>query len=388
MKLFSQNKFFIYLLAIYLLYSTISSFSIYNIGVYARTIFILFLCVIGFAIRPRIANVKTDTVMFLFGWGLVFMISTIINGCRPGLIVLNAFLFCLFYFCINIQTQRVIFEKYVWLLSFLILISSIEFVLYRFTGKGLVLAYVTREQTQGDQSFTHLIFNVIGTSLVPRFQGLFKEPGNMGTTCAFMLFVTWRIKSMKFPFIVFLVCGILSLSLAYFVFLLVFLITNIKLTKKNLLGFSLVFVLFLFLFKDVFDKRIVDRINSVDSIEELDNRTTDTLNRAFYKSLESGELWFGVGIDNIPESFSYHGGSSGAKKWVYQYGIISFIIIFFVYNMIYYRRSRMRLNKNDWVFLFVYWACFYKSVIFLTPSIIALFLTMPMINKLNPHNNV
>lgn len=384
MKLFSHYSFFIYLLVVYIVYSTITGISIYFIGVYPKVIFCLFVCVMGFALRPRITKIKTEAVAFLFGWSLVFMLSTVINYARPGLVLLNSFLFCLFFLCINIKVQIEIFEKYAWLLCFLFFISAIEYVVYSFTSKGLIIADVTREQNMGYQNFSHLIFNIIrNDTFNPRFQGLFIEPGNMGTTCAFMLFATWKKRSMRFPFFVFLLCGMLSMSLAFYVFLLMFLMTNIRLSVKTLVVSTVIVMIFLNSFGDVFESKILDRINDAENIEELDNRTSELMERAFWKAIEDGQIITGVGIDNIPGVLSSEGGSAGAKKWIYQYGVISLVIIFWIYNLVYYRRCDNKLKYSDWVFLFVFWSCFYKSVPFLVPPLFVVYSIMPELNKMD-----
>ena len=363
-------------------YSTVGSYTIYYLGEYVELAIVLFLCILGFSIRSIIINNKPQCNIFLLGWGLVFMLSMIINGARPGLPLIRSFLFCLFFLYLKVEIQKEVFKKYVLFLSILVSFSAIEYLLYSLTGKGIVVANVIRSTFYKDTSFDHLIFNVIIHALVPRFQGLFKEPGNMGTMCAFMLFATWKIKTMRYSFFVFLLCGLLSLSLAFYAFLLVFFVTSVKLTKSNLVGFMVMMIPLFFVFKDSFVYRIVDRVDQMDNVADLDNRTSWELERAFNKSYENGELWFGVAINNIPESLLNEGGSAGAKKWIYQYGIISLIILFFVYNAIYYLRCNKHLHYNDLVFLFVYWACFYKSVVFLTPSLFVIYCLMPIFSKL------
>ena len=347
---------------------------------------ILLLYILGFIVQPKIANNNKEAFLFLWGWGIVFLISTILNGARPGLIHLNSFLFCYLVLCLSKDIQREVFNKFVWLLSVLVLLSAIEYIMYSITGKGVVLASVTRSTDYRETNFTHLLFNVLRLDLIiHRFQGLFKEPGNMGTTCAFMLFATWKIKSMKIPFIIFLICGLLSLSLAFYIFLFIFLLSNVKPNIKNLIMLTLITIPLLYVFKDNFEYKIIERIDNADSPEELDNRTSKSFNRSFAKAFENGKLWLGVGIDNIPESVSADGGNAGGKPWLYQYGILSFIIVFYIFNVIYYRRCNKSLTIHDWVFLFVYWACFYKSVVFTTPSIFIVYIMMPMINKISEY---
>ena len=380
-------KVFTYLLPLYLVYSTVGSFTIYNLGEYVDITIVLFLCVWGILIRPRIIKNTPQCNIFFLGWALVFLMSTVINSARPGMPIIKNFVFCLFFLYLDVDVQKEVLKKYVRFLSILVLLSALEYILYNITGKGIILAKVTRTTTYQTTTFDHLVFNIVIHALVPRFQGLFKEPGNMGTTCAFMLFVTWKIKSMRFPFIIFLIGGLLSLSLGFYVFLFAFLVTNVKPTKKNVVGFAILMLPLFFVFKDSFTNRIVERVDQAENVEDIDNRTSRELEKAFNKSFESGELWLGVGIANIPKTLLDSGGSAGAKKWIYQYGIIGFIIIFLVYNAVYFQRCGKRLHYNDWVFLMVYWACFYKSVVFMTPSLFVIYAVMPILNQLVEEEN-
>lgn len=380
----SKILFFQYILAIYLVYSSICRYSIYFLGVYTSTVLVLFIGVLGLTISPKILKNNVQTNLFLLGWALVFLISIIVNGKRPGLILLNNFLFIWFYLSLQVKIQLGAFRIYVWFLSILVFLSAIEYIIYSITGYGIIIGTVTRSSAYRDTSFYHLIFNVIRQDVisVSRFQGLFIEPGTLGTVCAFMLFATWKIKALRIPFWVFFICGLLSLSLAYYVFLLVFFTANVKSTVKNTLRILILAMPLFFVFKNAFEIEIIERVDSADSVEELDNRTTEAFDEVFFNAFESGELWLGVGSNNIDESLTEDGGNAGAKKWIYQYGIISFIIIFFVYNLIYYRRTGMHLQYNDWVFLIVYWACFYVLEIFMTPSLFVIYSIIPILCRL------
>ena len=372
-----------YLLPIYLVYSTICVYSLYFLGTIEELLIVLSIYILGLSIRPRVVKNNTESTLFFIGWGFVFMLSTVINGVRPGLILIYLFLFCYFCLCLNYEFLIRVFKKYVWMLSIFVLLSAIEYIIYMLTGRGIILSSVTRSTDVRDTNFFHLLFNVISYSSIPRFQGLFKEPGNMGTTCAFMLFATGKLKSMKIPFVIFLICGLLSLSMAYYAFLFIYLITNVKFSIKKLIPYTLVAILFLSVFRDNFERRIIERIGEADSIEDLDNRTTASFDRYFNRALSNGDLWFGVGANNLPQAVVDTGGNAGAKKWIYQFGIIGLMAIFFTYNVIYFRRCDKPLQFRDWVFIFVYWVCFYKSVVFTTPSLFIVYAIMPVINKLS-----
>lgn len=371
------------LLAVYLVYSTIANFSVYYIGLLPTFFIFILLCLYGILFLPSIINKdRTDTVSFILGWGFIMLISIIVNGVFPRFRLISDFVICLFFLFLNLEIQKSVFRKYVWIVSILFLLSAIEYIIYIVSGKGIIIATVTRVTEVKEGTFYHFLFNIISVyDILYRFKGLCAEPGNMGTLCAFMLFATWRIKNLRFPFFVFLVCGLMSLSLAYYIFLFVFLFTSVKPNIKNVLIGIVIFATFFFVFRDYFEGRIINRLTEVDDVEELDNRTSDTFDRYFNKAFDNGELWFGVGSDNLPNQVNNDGGNAGAKKWIFQYGIIGFVVIFCIYNIIYYRRSNKRLCYHDMVFLLVFWVCFYKSVVFTVSYIYIIYLMMPIINK-------
>lgn len=383
MKLF-RGRIFSNILAIYLIYTIIPVFSVYFLGGIAGAAMLLCLLIGGLVIRPRAICKKTENKVFVFSWCLVFLFSILIHSAIPGLMQLMSFVFCCFFLFLNKDIQQETFTKYAWILSILVLLSAVEYIFYMMTGRGVLLSSVTRTTTYRETYFNHLLFNVIRSDqLIPRFQGLFIEPGTLGTVCAFMLFPTWKMKSMKIPFFVFMICGMLSLSLAYYIYLFIFLITNVKLSVNSLVISSIIIIIFMSSFGEYLETKIIDRVNDVENVEELDNRTSESMERAFGEAMRSGQLITGVGIGETSDSLSADGGNAGAIKWIYEYGIISLVLVFWIYNLVYYRRCGNKLKYGDWVFLFVYWITFYKSVVFLVPSLFAVYSVMPELNKNN-----
>lgn len=383
---FSRIDILTSLLAVYLTYSTIANYSVYYIGLILTIAIFLLLCFCVILFCPSLINGKRmkNLAFFIFGWGFIMLMSIFVNGIFPRALFVVGFITCMFFLSLNVEALKSIFRKYVWILSLLFLLSAIEYIIYIVSGKGIIVTAVTRVTEARTTYFYHYLFNIITVhDVLYRFKGLCAEPGNMGTLCALMLFATWRIKTLRFPFYVFLVCGLMSLSLAYYIFLTIFLLTNVKPNIKNFVIGLLVFAAFIFVFRDFFEYRIVNRLTEVDDIEELDNRTTEIFDRYFYNAYDKGDLWLGVGSDNLPPQIysSGEGGNAGAKKWIFQYGIIGLFIIFCIYMILYCRIGNKRLNYYDWVFLFVYWAAFFKGLGLLSAYLFIIYLMMPIINK-------
>ena len=383
MKL-SRTEIFSYLLALFLVYSTIANFSIYFIGIIPLMGVFVLLCLYGLQIRPSIiAREKSkDTLYFILGWGVTFAISFFVNYAFPRFLVIHGFLVCLFVLSLRNDIQTDVFRKFVWMLTFLLILSATEYIIFILTGKGLLIAHVTRVSQAAQRDFNHYLFNIITPhNVLYRFKGLFAEPGNMGTLCAFLLFATWSKKSMRVPFYVCLACGMMSLSLGFYIFLFIFLVTHVHFNIKNIFAGVVLVAAFLSILGDNFQARLVDRVTGADDVEELDNRTTEIFDRYFERAYYQGDLWLGVGSDKLPSQVNSEGGNAGAKKWIYQYGIIGTILLFIVYNVIYYRRCKKRIGYHDLVFLFVYWICFYKTVPLLNSTLFLTFILIPFINR-------
>ena len=366
------------------LLTMLANFSVYKLpGIYWICMILL---VSSYMICSRthgvISSRKKEMRIFGMGWALVYLISIIFNFCFPSLSVIFAIIFGMFFLSLNRDIQKNIIYRFVWLLAVILLLSIIEFLLFQLSRKGFVLGQVTRVTDARETYFLHLLFNIISTdAFIPRFQSLAEEPGLIGTLCGFLLFFTWKVKSMRFPFYVFLFSGIISFSLAYYVILLFFLISCFKFNIRNVTIVFLVSFLLYQVFKENIDLLILSRVDVENSVD-IDNRTTDVFDYYFEKAYNNGQLWLGVGAGNLPPQITMgeSGGNAGAKKWIFQLGIIGFFTIFIVYNIIYRLRKKTAMTSYDWIFLLIFWLSFYQRETILNSYTLLAFLAMPIRN--------
>lgn len=366
------------------LLTMLANFSVYKLpGIYWICMILL---VSSYMICSRthgvISSRKKEMRVFGMGWALVYLISIIFNFCFPSLSVIFAIIFGMFFLSLNRDIQKNIIYRFVWLLAVILLLSIIEFLLFQLSRKGFVLGQVTRVTDARETYFLHLLFNIISTdAFIPRFQSLAEEPGLIGTLCGFLLFFTWKVKSMRFPFYVFLFSGIISFSLAYYVILLFFIISCFKFNIRNVTIVFLVSFLLYQVFKENIDLLILSRVDVENSVD-IDNRTTDVFDYYFEKAYNNGQLWLGVGAGNLPPQITMgeSGGNAGAKKWIFQLGIIGFFTIFIVYNIIYRLRKKTAMTSYDWIFLLIFWLSFYQRETILNSYTLLAFLAMPIRN--------
>lgn len=336
--------------------SLLANFSVYylwpNLKVLWLGIYLPF-CLIAFYIRPQLVKESLKVpAMFLVGWALVYMICIVINhDSPPGGLSVSVIQGCVFLSLRSRIEWRVV-SVFVWSFSILLCLSIAEYLVFLFTGKGVVLAFLQR----GDynQYFIQLLFNVFrADASLPRFCSLVEEPGLLGTLCCFLLFVTEGEKKYRFPWCIFLISGMLTFSLAFYALLAVYAVYKMRSIKYAAI-MAMMIIIGYFSFTEFAETLIVERVTSKDA----DNRTTEEFDRYFQKSFESGSLWVGNG-SKLPYQLEISGGNAGGKVFIYQYGIIGFLMLFVMYNCIFVITTK-KLSKPGAVFLLVFWLSFYQ----------------------------
>ena len=249
-----------------------------------------------------------------------------------------------------------VFDLFVRILSVILFISLIEFLIFFITGKGLVIGYVERPGDYGEQNFYQLLFNlIIDTPLsFYRFQSLSEEPGVVGTICGLLIFLLKGKKEYKREYYIFIIAGVLSFSLAFYVMFIIHLITG-KVNTRMVIIVALSGVLLYFLLNDFFEHYILNRIIGR-SLEEIDDRGTADFKYQFQTALENGKLWLGI----------YHGNGidgAGMKIFIWRYGLLSLFFLFTSYTIVYFKEISKYRSHIGWalMFFFVFWLSFYQK---------------------------
>ena len=363
------------------------------------TTFFLLLLAIYFLTpdKGRLTNKRrTESSVFLVGMLGVYSITTIFNLCPPTLLQLFLLMYTVFFLRISYELQARIIKCFVWVLAILLACSIVEFAIYETTGWGIVLGQATRVTTVRETYFTNLVFNLIGTAYGgARFQSIADEPGRIGTLCGMLLFLTWRVRSLRIPFIIFTISGIISFSLAFYVLLGIFLITHVHVSLKKLIIGLAVIGTTIYVTYDRFQEMIVMRImadadeGEMEDIEDIDNRTTAAFDKYFDRAFENGQLWLGVGANNLPKQINIesHGGNAGVKKWIFQYGIVALALLFITFNRVFLRRLRRKPDIMEYAFLIAYWLSFYQRSDAMSPFSIIVFMAIPIIDIIEKYDN-
>jgi hypothetical protein len=377
------------------IFTLIATFYIPRIGVSYVLLFLLFLII--YFITPdkgRLTNkMRTESSIFLVGILVIYFITTFFNLSPPLPIEFFGLIYAVLFLRISYELQVRVVKCFVWILSILLICSIVEFSIYETTGWGIVLGHTTRVTTVRETHFVNLLFNLIGTDYgEARFRSIADEPGRIGTLCGMLLFLAWRVRSLRIPFIVFVISGIISFSLAFFVLLGIFLITHVRVSlKKMIIGIAVIGAT-IYVTYDRFQEMIVMRIMADDEmadIDAIDNRTTAAFDKYFNQALENGQLWLGVGVNNLPEQINAEsrGGNAGGKKWIFQYGFVALAFLFMTFNMVFLHRLRRKPDIKDYGFLIAYWLSFYQRSDVMPPYFIIAFMAIPIIDIIEYYDN-
>lgn len=174
-----------------------------------------------------------------------------------------------------------------------------------------------------------------------RFCGIFDEPGVVGTISFLLLFIE-KFNFKKRLNLVLLLSGIISMSLFFYlasiVYILLFLFTNNKVSKKmKLLSVLLIFIfLYASYFNEVLYNLVWQRVEDGKSVQNLvDSRSSQELKAFVDRIAWSSDFYFGVSDRTYVERFS---SSASIYNIIINYGLVPFIFylsFFFFYSLKY-----------------------------------------------------
>ena len=193
--------------------------------------------------------------------------------------------------------------------------------------------------------------NILNTGdifdLLPRFCGMFLEPGHIGSTACLMLYINQFNFKDQFNYI-YLLTIVLSLSLAAYCLFFIGLILFYFLRGKNVVKY-LTLILFLMLMfvvvgmtynggDNIIQEQILERLVIEDDGQlSGDNRTTYMFDYYYNKWLKNGNLLIGYGSEaygnGSPTANLLHGTAS-YKRFFFINGIAGVILVLFLYFII------------------------------------------------------
>lgn len=380
----NSNKLLFFLFQISVVWIAFSSFKLsftQDIDTIANyivsTVFILFYLLLSY--KNFIFSKKKLFLCFIFGLITIYQLLFCVEFNEViGIFYFSRFLSISILVLSNDKVKIKVLRFMTKSLGILLAISLFGYVLYIL---GLNMPYkITYDgffYYHKDYYLFRININEV-TDLFTRFTGMFLEPGHLGTTCVFMLFIN-KFNLRKWESIVMLISIFLSYSLAAYGLLLIsFFLFMILFTKNRKLYISLFIIIVISI------TMLLIRINNTNNalyqliISRLEkdetklivgnNRYIDLFDTKYYSFIRSNDKYLGIG--NTPEEQKWWRESSGWKRSLVVYGIVGttlillfyfitlkndwsitglcFLIIFLIANII-----RDHLLKEYWLYIFV-----------------------------------
>ena len=203
-----------------------------------------------------------------------------------------------------------------------------------------------------------------------RMQGMYDEPGVLGTIAALIL-VTEKMDFNKKLNLIIFIGGLTSLSLAFYLIIAIYFILNIKKNIKTVI-ISLSAILFIFVFlpssvQKSIEAKTIDRMQ-IDSNFNVsgDNRESkDSRNWANWKDSDTKNFLLGMKVESD--------GSSSWKNILILSGYFGFLILLIIYFLLFFQKYR-KVNYYHFVFIFIFILSFTQRPYIVTPVYILIFI--------------
>jgi len=207
--------------------------------------------------------------------------------------------------------------------------------------------------------------NNILEDLLPRFCGMFLEPGHVGSTCCLLLFIN------KFNFkdksnYIYLLSIILSLSLAAYCLFFIGLCLHLFLKGVHIMKYILFMGAFTGAFyifgltynngDNIFNEKILSRLVIVDGELSGDNRTSMLFDVYYEDWLKNGNVINGYGkkaYGENGEATNILYGCASFKRFFFVNGIIGVILVGALYCSLFYKYR----SRQGWGFFVLFIIC-------------------------------
>lgn len=372
-----QQKFIIILFVIDIFAWLIAPFSKYhpsNIEVYLDI-----LCFLSAAISKSSITSEKNIIIalkYLVACLAILMIPVFFYGNIPFVSDVTKLLYAFSFVSLRSDIKWAIYQLFIPFFTLFLILGIIEWILLIF-GINFLWATVYRWETL---EFQQGIFILVPTYVADhfRFMSLCEEPSVIGNTC-FFLITTLDYQKYKIPFIIFMVAGLISFSLGFYVLIVLWALTQNKRFKASQIFMGIIAIAFMMIFfGESFNARIMERITGQESIEAIDNRVNYEVQHKLDEVSQDYRIFIGMGNRNFYEwQQKSEGVSAGVKNFLLQYGILGLLLLVYAYSALIFRTRGY--SKHTLLIVVFVWICFYKShVIWNNPSIILALLTTPI----------
>lgn len=354
---------------------------------------------LGFLFLPSIILFYQKKIV-IRKWLIVYVLAIILQlymcymgGIYKGNISITIIILFINLFCFFVldKEDRVQIQKYAICIFAISCLPSLFYFIFYNIGihiPGEILLSDQPAKIRNGVYYMHYPFGLLihqNGAFFYRMSGIFDEAGVVGTMAA--LFIASGYKRVdKRWLMILLIEGIFSLSLAFYILMIVFFIFESLRQGAIRLGISIMIVLGIFCifinteFENPTMVAIQNRIDANSFLGIKGNRTTKIFDELYNEFIENKnyQFYFGNGMgavskdDRINASYSY-------KCLIYDYGVIG-ICIYILFFIV--AAQTIGINLNTLPYLSVFWASIYqRPYVFNTMYLIIYLSALEFINE-------
>lgn len=251
-----------------------------------------------------------------------------------------------------------------WFLKCLCCISLIGWIMYL---AGVPLPHYYSDTSDFYTHEVYYLFVITNNSIwdiIPRFSGLFLEPGHIGSTACLLLYIhkfNFKIKSN----LIYLFSILFSLSLAAYCLFFIGICMHYFLNGRHIMRYVLILTCFTVIFvtigltynngDNIINEKILSRLVFEDGQLAGDNRTSMLFDSYYDEWLKKGNIIWGYGR----EAYGYDGstnillGCASFKRFFFIQGLMGVILVAILYCSLFCKYH----SKQGWGFFALYILC-------------------------------
>lgn len=296
-------------------------------------------------------NRTYDTLIYFLICLFVFCFHTLLSFQLPNIRLLIDLFFACSFLYMKDDARFFIYDKFIRILALLLFLSLIEYFLYHI---GVSFIIGTSVRPKSDWTFFQGLLNLFPIYRIGfcRFHFITEEPGYIGTLLFFIIATLNREKYKK-EYFIFFISGIITFSLAFYLLILLWSISSLKLSNFK---FLLVPLVLYGAFYESINNLIVDRVVYKYEDGTLDNRNQKKVLQLYDEMWENGQIVIGMGnraFQNLDI-----GSGSGVKRFIIHYGLFGFLLVFTSFTYVFFRYNKV--NYSNVVLLLLFWFSFYQ----------------------------
>lgn len=290
---------------------------------------------------------------------------------------LPTLLFCII-FCF--QSDKIRESVFIYFKKIMVVLTLVGFVCYSSYMLGIGIPYdvIYRDDTTSFISYKICYLSNISIFDIVRFNGFFDEPGYYGTFAAFLLCAD-KLNLKKIDNIILLVGGLLSLSLAFVLLLIIYyFIANIKQLKKWI--WLVVIGISFFMIQDLqtgnqYVDALVTRMAINDEGFAGDNRYGHSFEKVWEDTLREDMFYVGYGKGYAEYFGTGEGeGLASIKSYIVNYGIIGTLIMFAPMFVLASRQAFLCKNQNMFLYILITYISLYQRPYLFAPAYFIIFI--------------